>query len=58
MVAATPASVEHAFADRGVLVLRVARAPEICGSAECVAVELWEVVRRSTSSHKLEEISW
>lgn len=41
MVAVTPASIERAFADHGVLVSRVARPPEICYPAGCTAVELW-----------------
>ena len=41
MIASTPASIERAFADRGVLVSRVSRAPEICYPAGCTAVWLW-----------------
>jgi hypothetical protein len=41
VIAATPASIERAFANRGVRVSRVTRPPEICYPAGCTAVELW-----------------
>jgi len=39
--AATPASIERAFADHGVLVSRVTRPPEICYPEGCSAVFSW-----------------
>ena len=41
MVAATPVSVERAFAHRGVLVSRVSSAPELCDRLACTGLDVW-----------------
>ena len=41
MVAATPVSVERAFAHHGVLVSRVSSAPELCDRLACTGLDVW-----------------